>query len=365
MAVQYAPSEDVPVGCSPFADRFLRPGQPLVYPQKQVLPAPPPYLWVVPAVSTPPMKTFLFALVLFTGAFPLLLAQKPKFPSQPYATPTTMNAAQQTQNELFQFMRNAFPGSRSVPDAGLRQSIDKAWQQGLHYGLSGGDELGTYVIAAYALGENFDRDIAEAAAVLQDPSYTGLEKTEWLEAFANDAVQALMQPENNPTDGEARATGVDAQVRAMLDEEATRQARGNAGDPNDPYHAYHEVQRASQPYRLLAQWAVDRLRHGDLAAVLKKFSATVLGEVGQSKAEAVFREKVVPFFQASLDVADSVEVGKVQLADGMEGYAFSMHLVALRKTKPFIGTKPFTLMVVAESGRLVIANVDVNQEDDQ
>jgi hypothetical protein len=302
------------------------------------------------------MKTLSFALALLAGSVSPLLAQKAN-DSHPYATTTTMNATQQTQAELLQFLRDVFPNSQSVPDAELKQKIDQAWQKGLHYGFRGGDQLGTYVIAAYVLGENFDQDIPEVAALLQDSSFTSAEKVDQLETFAQDAVQALAGGAGKQADGQ-----VDGQVQALLAEEAARQASGNTGDPTDPYHDYYEVQRVSQPYRLVAEWAVDKLRQGDLEAILNKFSPGVMQAVGRPRVEAILREKVIPFFQASLEVADSVEVGKAEFENGAEGYAFSMHLVALRRTKPLIGTKPFTIVVVQENGQLLVASVDVDRQ---
>ncbi|MBD0257503.1 MAG: hypothetical protein ICV83_17450 [Cytophagales bacterium] len=302
------------------------------------------------------MKTLSFALALLTGSFLPLLAQPAKPSSQPYAT-TTMNVTQQTKAELFEVIRNAFPGARSVTDGQLKQHIDNAWQKGLHYGFKGPDAVGSYVIAAYALGENFDREMPEAAALLQDASLTSGEKADRLEALAQDAVQALMQG-----GGHSVEERVDAGVEAMLAEEAARQARGDTTDPADPYHDYYETQRISQPYRLVAEWAVDKLRKGDLEAVLKRFSPNIMQEVGRPRVEAIFREKVVPFFQASMEVSDSVEVGKAEFPNGAEGYGFMMHQVALRRTKPYIGSKPFAIMVVQENGQLLIAGVDVERE---
>jgi hypothetical protein len=303
------------------------------------------------------MKTLLFALILLAGFVSPLPAQK-AHPTQPYATSTPMNATQRTKAELFQVIRSAFPGSRSVPDAELKQKIDQAWQRGLHYGFRGDDQVGTYVIAAYVLGENFDRDVPEAAAVLQDASLTGTEKTDRLEALAQEAVQALRLG-----GGHSAEERVAAGVAALLAEEAARPASGNPTDPADPYLDYHETQRISQPYRLVAEWAVDKLRKGDLEAVLKKFSPNVMQEVGRSKVEALLREKVVPFFQASMEVSDSVEVGKAEYVNGAVGYAFFMHLVALRRTKPYIGSKPFVMLVTQENGQLLIAGVDVDREN--
>jgi hypothetical protein len=303
------------------------------------------------------MKTLLFALALLTGSFLPLLAQRAKPSSQPYATAKTMNATQQTKAELLQFLRNVFPGSRSMPDPQLKQQIDNAWQKGLHYGFEGRDAVGTYVIAAYALGENFDREVPEAAGLLQDASLTSDEKADRLEALAQEAVQALTRG-----GGHSVEERVDAGVEAMLAEEAARQARGDTTDPADPYHDYYETQRISQPYRLVAEWAVDKLRKGDLEAVLKKFSPNVMREVGRPWIETLFREKVIPFFRASLETSDSVEVGKTEYANGAEGYGFFMHLVALRRTKPYIGSKPFAILVVQENGQLLVAGVDVNRE---
>ncbi len=303
------------------------------------------------------MKTLLLALALLAGSVLPLPAQK-AHPSQPYATTIPMNATQRTKAELFQVIRSAFPGSRAVPDAELKQKIDRAWQKGLHYGFRGEDEMGTYVIAAYVLGDNFDRDVPQAAALLQDASLTSAEKTDRLEALAQEAVQALRSG-----GGQSVEERVDAGVQAMLAEEAARQASGDTTNPADPYYDYHETQRISQPYRLVAEWAVDKLRKGDLEAVLKKFSPNVMREVGQPKVEALFREKVIPFFQASLEVSDSVETGQAEYANGATGYAFFMHLVALRRTKPYIGSNPFVILVVQENGQLRVAGVDVDREN--
>jgi hypothetical protein len=271
-----------------------------------------------------------------------------------------MNATrtQQTKAELLQFIRDVFPDSRSVPDAELKQQIDKAWQKGLHYGLQGPDHVGSYVIAAYVLGENFDQDLPEAAALLHDAAFTSAEKVDRLEALAKDSVLAMASGEGNYADER-----MDDQVQAMLAEEAARQEGGNAGNTADPYREHYEVQRVSQPYRLVAEWAVDKLRRGDLEAILKKFSPGVIAKVGRPRVEAILREKVIPFFQASMDIADPVEVGKTKLENGAEGYAFFMHLFALRRTKPLIGTKPFLIVVVPENGQLLIASVDVDPEN--
>ncbi len=281
------------------------------------------------------MKIQLFVLALLGGCFTPLFAQKTKPSSQPYATTTTMNAAQQSKTKLFQFIRNSFPGSRLVPDTELKQKIDKAWEKGRHYGLSEDDDLGVYAIAAYALGENFDREIPQAAAVLQDTSYSSAEKTEWLYAFADDAVQEMRLPE-----GKAADEGSD---------EATRRANGSTADPTNPYQH-------------VAGWAADRLRKGDVAAILRRFSPSVIEEVGLPRVEAVLRNKVVPVFKASLEVVDEVKVEKLEYPDGREGYALSSHLFALRRTKPYIGSKPFIILIVQENGQFFVADVDVDRE---
>jgi hypothetical protein len=297
----------------------------------------------------------LFALALLTGFCLPLLAQPAKPSSQPYATTKTMSATQRTKVELFQVIRSSFPGSRSVPNGQLEQQIDDAWQKGLHYGLEGRAAVGTYVIAAYALGENFDREMPEAAALLQDSSISSAEKVDRLEVLAQEAVQAL-------TRGHSVEERVDTGVQAMLAEEAAWPAGGDTTDPADPYHDYYETQRISQPHRLVAEWAVDQLRKGDLEAVLNKFSPSVMRKVGRPRVEDIFREKVIPFFQASLAVSNLVEVGKTGYADGAEGYGFFMHLVALRRTKPYIVSKPFTILVVQENGKLLVAGVEVDRQ---
>ncbi len=261
-----------------------------------------------------------------------------------------MNATDLIKTELFRFLRDVFPGARSAPDANIRQQINRAWEKGQHYGFRGRDELGTFVIAAYVLGDNFDQDIPEVAALLQDPSCASSEKTDRLEAFVEGPMQALIQ-----AGAPEEPSGADGPDHA----EAAAYDSSNPGGLTGSVLDYYEVQRASHPYRVAADWAVERLRQGDLEAVLARFSPGVFREVGRSQLETVLRREVVPFFQSGMAVEEPVDQGTIRYENGSEGYYFSMHLTVMRRTKPYISQKPFEIVVVRENGQFLIAGVNV------
>jgi hypothetical protein len=259
-----------------------------------------------------------------------------------------MNATDLIKTELFRFLHDVFPGARSAPDASLRQQINRAWEKGRHYGFKGRDELGTFVIAAYVLGDNFDQDIPEVAALLQDASHSAAEKTDRLEALTEGPMQALIQ---------AGAPGEPAGADEPDHEEAA--GGGNPGGLTGSVLDYYDVQRASHPYRAAADWAVERLRQGDLQAVLARFSPGVFREVGRAQLETALRREVIPFFQAGMAVEEPVDLGTIRYENGSEGYYFSMHLTVMRRTKPYIRQQPFEIVVVRENGQFLIAGIDV------
>lgn len=251
------------------------------------------------------------------------------------------------QEDLIQFLRITFPESRSVPAGQIKQNIGMAWQKGSQYGFDCDNDLGIYVIAAYALGENFEAEVPEAAVLLRNTTYSSRQKADRLEKLAKQVLADRGYEQNS-------VEAVDANIQDMLAREAAMQANGAAPD------GYSAAQMASQPYQMLAYWVTEKLRRGNTASVLKKMSPNLIREVGIPKIEEVLREQIVPYFRASMDVAEPAEPGKTCDKFGSEGYYFSMNLFALRQEKPFIGYKPFVLILVKENDQLVIASLDVN-----
>ncbi len=217
----------------------------------------------------------------------------------------------------------------------------------MQYGFDCSHDLGIYVIASYALGANFEEEVPKAAMLLGDTTCSSRQKADRLESLAKQLLTTRGYEENS-------VEAVDDNIQDMLAQEAAMQANGAATD------AYASVQMAIKPYQLLAYWTVEKLRKRNMASVLKKMSSNLIKEVGISEVEEVFRARIVPFFKASMDVADPAEEGKTSDKFGSEGYSFFMNLFALRPEKPFIGYKPFVLIIVKENGQLMIASLDVN-----
>lgn len=238
---------------------------------------------------------------------------------------------------LIEYIHTIFPESTSVPASQLKELIGKAWQKGLQYEFNDAEDLGIYVIATYALGENFEETVRGALRLLEDTSLTSREKADRLESLAKQELDKRENDENN-TDEEREILDIESQ-------EAAVQAGKVSADE------YTETQQISQPYRQLAIWTVDMLRKGDMASVLEKFSPTVIQNVGMPKVKSVFQEKILPMFTSSTSVKVSSDVGTTRDGSGHEGYVFFMDLISPK------GIQPIIVVVLKENDELVIGSL--------
>jgi transcriptional regulator of aromatic amino acid metabolism len=288
------------------------------------------------------MKNLFFTLTLLIGSFLPLLAQKTNTTSKNQSTLTNMKITASFEQQVLEFLYEAFPDSKSVPSQQMKASIHMVLQKGVQYGLNNEEDLAVYAITSYVLGENFDEEVPEAAMVLQNKNYSSRQKAELLESFAKQVVTALEQDEH-------LAQQVATKQQAMLAQKPTTQANEASMDE------YLSMQMTSQPYQQLASWATEQLRKGDMAAVLKKFSPNFTNYLGLPKVEKVFQEQMIPFFTASTGITESITITMTHDGFGSEGYAFYMNLNSSQ------GIKPFIVYVVKEKGQLVIANLILNK----
>lgn len=109
----------------------------------------------------------------------------------------------------------------------------------------------------------------------------------------------------------------------------------------------------SAAYRQTAEVFVARAMAGDLDATQKMLSAQMVDRSGTDAIRRALEQQILPFFVQGAQVGRSVTVARTTDAGGNSGYAFYMWL------SPRGGGEahPFTVYVVEEKGRRVVANV--------
>lgn len=81
------------------------------------------------------------------------------------------------------FLREEFPDAHEMSDADLEMGVKQQTTRARSYGLENEDEIATYTVTAWQLGENFDTEFPAAQYILKSPDYTPAEKSDWLEAW--------------------------------------------------------------------------------------------------------------------------------------------------------------------------------------
>ena len=84
---------------------------------------------------------------------------------------------------LSSFLRGEFPEAREMPATELELSIKNQVTRAGSYGLDYEDQIATYTLTAWQLGEDFDTQFPAARHMLKSLNYTPEEKTAWLEAW--------------------------------------------------------------------------------------------------------------------------------------------------------------------------------------
>jgi hypothetical protein len=107
------------------------------------------------------------------------------------------------------------------------------------------------------------------------------------------------------------------------------------------------------PMRAAADAFVARAMAGERDAVLAMLSPALVTRIGHDTAVRVLDAQILPFFQRGRQVGRSTTVTRTTDATGSSGFAFYQWL------EPQDGgaARPFTLYVVREQGRVVVANI--------
>lgn len=109
----------------------------------------------------------------------------------------------------------------------------------------------------------------------------------------------------------------------------------------------------SAAYRQTAEAFVARAMAGDLDATQKMLSAAMVGRSGSEAIRRALQAQILPFFVQGAQLGRGVTVARTTDAGGNSGYAFYMWLLPSGGGE----ASPFTVYVVEEQGRRVVANV--------
>jgi hypothetical protein len=289
-------------------------------------------------------KTAFILLSLFFSLSPLM-AQKENQSSNTKTNPNSMLLTDSFKSRLVDFLHESFPESKEAPVAEMKKTIHTVLQKAIGYGLDNEADLAIYVITAYILGENFDEEVPEARQLLQDTRYSSNQKATQLETWTRQVMQTLEEDHE-------LAEQVGAKQKSMQENAQVLQQTGNA---EASVSEYLDMQQASASYHQLANWTVEKLRSGDLTAVMRKFSPNFMDYLGKDKVEKVFAEQMLPYFVASTGVDTSSTITMTTDGFGSKGFAFYLNLTTAE------GKKPFIVYIVNENNQLVVANLVLNK----
>lgn len=107
------------------------------------------------------------------------------------------------------------------------------------------------------------------------------------------------------------------------------------------------------PMRATAEAFAARAMAGERDAVLALLSPALVARIGHDTAQRVLDAQILPFFQRGRQIGRSTTVTRTTDAAGSSGFAFYQWL----EPRDGGAARPFTLYVVREQGRLVVANV--------
>lgn len=109
----------------------------------------------------------------------------------------------------------------------------------------------------------------------------------------------------------------------------------------------------SKPFRDAADEFVARSMAGDVAAVQALLSRPLVERTGGEAVTRALQSQIVPFFQRGREPGKSVTIARTTDASGQPGFAFYMWMEYAEAPT----ARPFTVYVVREQGRLVVANI--------
>lgn len=116
-----------------------------------------------------------------------------------------------------------------------------------------------------------------------------------------------------------------------------------------------ELQMAAEaaPSRAVADAFSARAMASEREAVIAMLSPALVARIGDATIARVVDTQILPFFRGGRAVGRSTTVARTTDATGAGGFAFYQWLEAHDGSAP----RPFTLYVVKEQGRWVVANV--------
>lgn len=132
-------------------------------------------------------------------------------------------------------------------------------------------------------------------------------------------------------------------------------AQNNAG----PSSAELQMPQDAMPFRRAAEAFVASAMAGDSDRVMAALSPAVVARAGEANVRGMLEQRIVPFFRASraesgdAALGRSVTITNTTDASGNRGFAF----YAWASPREGGAARPFTLYMVQEAGRIVVANV--------
>ena len=109
----------------------------------------------------------------------------------------------------------------------------------------------------------------------------------------------------------------------------------------------------SKPFRAAADEFIARSMAGDLAGTQSLLSRSLVERTGDEAVKRALQSQIVPFFQRGREPGKSVTIARTTDASGQQGFAFYMWMHYADAPN----ARPFTVYVVKEEGRLVVANI--------
>lgn len=139
---------------------------------------------------------------------------------------------------------------------------------------------------------------------------------------------------------------------ALLPTACAGLARARASVPAELQMAVDAV-----PSRHLADEFSARAMAGERDAVIAMLSPALVQRVGPDSVAQVIDSRILPFFRTGAVVGRSTSVSRTTDAAGATGFAFYQWL----EPRDGSAARPFTVYVVREQGRWVVANVVPDQ----
>lgn len=107
------------------------------------------------------------------------------------------------------------------------------------------------------------------------------------------------------------------------------------------------------PFRKAADDFIVRSMAGDADGTMAMLSRRMVERSGEAAIRQALQAQILPFFQRGRAVGRSVTITQTTDAAGQQGFAFYMWMESAGEA----AARPFTVYVVREQDRLVVANV--------